>query len=57
MLTLFVELKCRYGGTAVTFTTSTGEVWNALVETLAKTDLRTLRQTITDRVPLTITVP
>ena len=38
--TFFVELKCWYGGTIVTFTTSGAEIWKALVETLTKTDLR-----------------
>ena len=45
LLTFFVELKCWYGGAIVTFTASGVGVWKTLVETLTKTDLRTLRQT------------
>ena len=52
LLTFFVELKCWYGGTIVTFTTSGAEVWKTLVEILTKTDLRTLRQSLTERLVL-----
>ena len=48
LLTLFVELKCWYGSTIMTFATSDGEAWNTLIQTLAKIDLRTLRQTLTE---------
>ena len=41
--TFFVELNCGHGGAIVTFTTSGAGVWKTLVETLTKTDLRTLR--------------
>ena len=33
----------------MTFTTSGAEVWKTLVEILTKTDLRTLRQSLTER--------
>ena len=48
LLTLFVELKCWYGSTIMTFATLDGEAWNTLIQTLAKIDLRTLRQTLTE---------
>ena len=56
LLTLFVELKCWYGGAIVTFTTSGAGVWKTLVETLTKTDLRTLRQTLTEHLVLIFTL-
>ena len=56
LVTHFVELNGLYGGAIVTFTTSGGEAWNTLVETLTKTDLRTLRQTLTKRLVLIITL-
>ena len=52
LLTFFIELKCRYGGAIVTFTTSGAGVWKTFVETLTKTDLRTLRQTLAERLVL-----
>ena len=36
------------------FTTAGGEAWNTLVETLAKIDLRTLLQTLTEHLLLII---
>ena len=47
LLTFFVELKCWYSSGIVTFTTSGAGVWKKLVETLIKTDLQTLQQTLT----------
>ena len=52
LLTLFVELKCWYGSTIVTFTTSGVEAWKVLIERFAKIDLRTLQQTLTERLVL-----
>ena len=40
----------------MTYTTSGGEAWNTLVETLTKTDLRTLRQALSERLTLMITL-
>ena len=56
LCTFFVELKCWYGGTIVKFTTSGAEVWKTLVETLTKTDLRSLRHTLTERLVLIFTL-
>ena len=53
---LYVELKCWYVGTIVTFTTLAGEAWNKLADKLAMTDLQTLRQTLTKRVVSTATL-
>ena len=36
------------------FTIAGGEAWNTLVETLAKIDLQTLRQTLTEHLLLII---
>ena len=47
LLTFFVELKSWYGSAIVTLTTSGAQVSKTLVETLTKTDLWTLRQTLT----------
>ena len=56
LFTLFAELKCWYGSTYVTFITLGVEARNTLVETLAKTNLQTLRQSLTEHLVLTITL-
>ena len=40
----------------MTFTTSGAGVWKTLVETLTKTDLQTLRQTLTENLVLIFTL-
>ena len=56
LLTFFVELKCWYDSGIVTFTTSGAGVWKKLVETLIKTDLQTLQQTLTEHLALIFTL-
>ena len=56
LLIFFVELRCWYGGAFVTFKISGAGVWKTLVETLTKTDLRTLRETLTEHLVLIFTL-
>ena len=56
LLIFSVELRCWYGGAFVTFKISGAGVWKTLVETLTKTDLRTLRETLTEHLVLIFTL-
>ena len=50
LLTFCVDVKSWYGGKIVIFATTAGAIWNTLVEILAKTELRTIFQTLTEPV-------